>query len=344
MPSWNPSICIALGCLVFLGCSSSTSHGGAVADAGGIDATGSVEAGADASPPEDAGTDARFPSAAACGDGGVPCPSGFTCAPYGLCEPDCSATKACSTLAYCSPFDAGSTSGFCTGGDYGCVGNVVYPPATSATIDVTVVLYDVSSGQVPAPNATVKACALTDASCASPVAMGTTDATGTVQLTLPSSGTGFDGYADITGPSGDGGTLMEELVFLSEPQATGGPWFSVTVSTEASLAKYWPAPIDPTRAQLVVVGYACGGSPSFGASLTVSNADSMTVLEYDGPDGLSQTATSFPPEDDNALAYAANVPAGTPTLAMSFQGAQVGTMGLGLRPGVSVGAFIAPTP
>jgi hypothetical protein len=68
------------------------------------------------------------------------------------------------------------------------------------------------------------------------------------------------------------------------------------------------------------------------------------VLAYVGPTGLSTKETSFPPSAYNALAYVANVPGSTTALTMSFQGAQVGTMNVALRPGASVVAFLSPTP
>jgi hypothetical protein len=228
--------------------------------------------------------------------------------------------------------------------NYSCLGHVRNPAPTASTIGVFVRLTDVSNDDQPAANVSVRACAKSDAECVDPVFTGTTDSTGTANLTLPITGDGFDGYADCTGSSASGAALMEELVFGSQPVVEAGEWFRVTIDTAANQQRGWPAVIDPSRAQMIVVAYACLGTDAFGASLAVSAADQQTMLAYDGPDGLSTTDTTFPEWQNNALAYVANIPGTSTTVTTTYQGQRVGSMDVALRPGIDVVAYLGPTP
>ena len=315
----------------------------------------------------DAGVDARL-EAASVADEGVEgdafagsdaavlpeCDLGKTCAlPLVcdesdlLCEPACDATQPCGAGNFCRLATPGSVDGNCIGPDYECLGHVPPLPAPTATyFALTTTYLDVSSGSgVPAVGLTVNACAKTDASCAAPVGTAMTGASGSALLEVPAGTVGFDGYLDVAGPSGDGGAILETLVFSSEPVLADGFGHTTNVTTAAALQQSVAVlgALDPTRAQLLVFDEACRATPAFGASIAVSSADGASKVGYVGPTGIAAGASSFPVNAE-ALAYAVNVPGPTTTLTTTFGGQMVNTLDVVLRPNVLVTAYLTASP
>jgi hypothetical protein len=272
------------------------------------------------------------------------CPSGTICDPYyQLCEPTCSGdqVKPCPSNAGCFRLVDAGVAGDCVAGDYVCLGSVTFDSPTAPLIHVALLLTDVPS-DAPPPLATVRACAKNDAACANPVATSTSDALGRAEFVLPTGAHGFDGYLDITGTSSTGEPLMEQLFYNSAPWTSDVQQY-VTVGSASSTQTGWPATFDPARAQMIVLAVACSFTPAFGALLAVSAADSRTTIAY--PEGLGFSYDAgFPAQDNNALAYVANVPGAGTTLTTTYQGVRVGTMDVVLRPGVIVIAYLEPTP
>jgi hypothetical protein len=250
----------------------------------------------------------------------------------------------CTASTFCVLSTPGVLTGNCIGPDYECLGNVPTPPVPTATYFTIIQPYlDGSSGTaIPAVGLTVNACSTTDAPCASPVAGGMTNPSGDATLSVPS---GFDGYFDVTGPSGDGGSIVETLVFASEPVLAGGFVAPTTVLTAAALQQSVAAlgTLDPTRAQLIVNDQACRSTPAFGASLAVSSADGATKVGYVGASGIDTGASTFPVNDE-ALAYVVNVPGATTTLTTTYEGQTVNDLAVVLRPNVLVVVVLGPTP
>jgi hypothetical protein len=241
----------------------------------------------------------------------------------------------------------GSVSGSCVGPDYQCLGEVPTPPAPTSTYFSVINTYvDVSSGvPVPAAGLTVNVCAKTDAPCASPEDTATTDESGGVSLTVPAGPSGFDGYFDVTGPSGDGGTILETLVFSGQPVVADGYGPTTNVMTAAALQQSVAAlgTLDPTRAQVLVADEACRSTPAFGASLAVSSADGATKVGYVGASGIVAGASTFPVNDE-ALAYVVNVPGGATTLTTTYGGQMVNELDVVLRPDVLVSVYLVASP
>jgi hypothetical protein len=328
------------------------SHSGASfpADAGGDHAI--VDGSAEASGGDDGGTssDAAGPDAAELAECSefVTCALPWTCDETDLlCEPVCNATQTCGAGTYCRLTSPGALSGSCVGPDYQCLGNVPAPPAPTASFfTITDTFMDVSSGTaVPAVGLTVKVCEKSDTACAAPDNVGMTDTSGSSSLSVPAGTDGFDGYLDVTGPSGDGGTIVETLLFANQPVLANVVSPTTDVSTAPALEQELAAlgTLDPTRAQLTVVDGACRATPAFGASLTVSSADGATKVGYVGPSGIVPAATTFP-VSQSALAYVLNVPGTTTTLTTTYGGQTVNDLAVVLRPGVLVVVSLAASP
>jgi hypothetical protein len=335
--------------VLVIGCSAQSSSGSFPGEAG-------VDARLEASSPADAGGD-RDASGGPDGDDGgddLPecddgktCALPFTCDPTDLlCEPTCGAMQACAAGTFCR-LTTGSLGGNCIGPDYQCLGHIPSPPApTDSAFSIIDTFLDVSSGlPTPAVGLTVKACAKTDAPCANPVGLATTDQSGAAGLTVPAGTDGFDGYLDVTGPSGDGGTILETLVFSSQPVVAGGYGPTTNVQTAAAFQQSVAAlgTVDMTRAQLLVVDEACRSTPAFGASLAVSSADGSTKMGYVGVSGIAAGASTFPVADE-ASAYALNVTGATTTLTTTYGGQTVNQFDVVLRPDVLCVVLLDATP
>jgi hypothetical protein len=302
---------------------------------------GDADAGADADPGEAEAGGGQYAPCSSNAD----CASGFTCdARLLVCEQDCTcqavvnqyqvtceAGSGCpvNSGTYCVPFNETALPGACVGGDYACLGHVVYPEATTPTVNVGVALF-FNPGS-PAAGILVKACAKTDAPCASPLTMGTTDPQGHVTLTVPSPGTGFDGYFDLTGPASEGGVIQEQLVWSSSPYAASELAWSANVATADSRG-----PLDPSRTLLLVLGSACSGTPAFNSLLSVSAADSETKIT---PVWTTPSAGGGPPQW-----FVYNVPGASTQITLTHDGATLSTMDIPLRPGACIYAFMSPTP
>lgn len=93
----------------------------------------------------------------------------------------------------------GGGAGGASGGPFACVGEVVFPNAPAASLDISIRFFhlpqslgDPADG-APAEGITVLACA-DGTDCSTPIDSATADATGAIALTLPTPGTGFAGY------------------------------------------------------------------------------------------------------------------------------------------------------
>ena len=338
---WCPLAVLAIGC--------SPSGTGSFPDAGtdtGVDARLDAPAAPDEGPDGDAfaGPDATpLPEC----DHGKTCALPLSCDEADLlCEPVCDAMTACAGGTFCL-LSTGSTRGNCIAPDYQCLGNVPPPPAPTVTFfTVTNGYVDVSSGMgVPAVGLTVKVCAKTDAPCASPLDMAVTGVSGSASVTVPAGATGFDGYFDVTGPSEDGGTILETLIFSNEPVLASGYGPTTNVATAGALQQTLAAlgTLDTTRAQLQVVDEACRDTPAFGASITASSADGATKVGYVGASGIEAGASTFPVGQE-ALAYVVNVPGATTTLTTTYAGQTVNGLDVVLRPEVLVTVHLEASP
>ncbi|HEX3344910.1 MAG TPA: hypothetical protein VHS09_10075 [Polyangiaceae bacterium] len=319
---------------------------GSPGDAHG-DAADAADGGADANADADASAGADAAELPEC-DHGKTCALPLTCDGTDLlCEPVCDAMNPCAPTAFCH-LAVGAVSGNCIAPDYECLGDIAAPPPPTTTyFFVSDTFLDVSGGGggVPAAGLTVKVCEKSDTLCATPDDSALTTASGTVSLTLPAGADGFDGYLDVTGPSGDGGTIVETLVFSSQPVVANGSGPTTNVGSAQALQQLVASlgTVDPTRALVEVVDQACRSTPAFGASLTVSSADGATRVGYLGAAGLVAGASSFPVSAE-ASAYVLDVPGTTTTLTTVYGGQTVNDLDVILRPGVLVVAYLTATP
>jgi hypothetical protein len=219
--------------------------------------------------------------------------------------------------------------------------NVAITPDGCSLVYTTTVDFDPKSPRNP-PGILVSACGESDLPCATPLATGTTDDAGTVGLHLPNAGDGFHGYLDVTGPS-----FTEQLVYFSHPVTSG----NLTVLAGDSLVYQYVFPSGTTtRGRLWIIAEGCVGTPAFGASFAISNADPQTVYEvYAGLTTIAD-ADIFPPTQwvtgSSLVAYgfADNAPTGPTTVTTTYAGQPVGSMHVYLRAGAVVQAVLAPTP
>ena len=188
------------------------------------------------------------------------------------------------------------------GKHWDCVGKVTnpLPKGPQVALDVSV-----STGQAALGGVTVLACNL--GSCATPLANGTTDATGHVVLTLPLGAGGFTGYLALSAA----GYEPEQFFFayrLSEVRSDL-QLYMFTSATLAGLVGAAGVTLDPARGVVIVGTGDCDFQAAQGVAVQATGTDGQTkVLYLLANQILSATATVT---DAPGVAFLVNVPAGT---------------------------------
>jgi hypothetical protein len=222
--------------------------------------------------------------------------------------------------------------------DYGCAGNIAYPPQSGPTVDlqVTVLYFEY---EAPLPNIPVSACDASDLTCANPLATGTSDTAGTVALRVPNAGDGFRGFL-YAAPNG----WWPQFAYWSSPLASG----SVTlVMGPSNLAG--PTP-DPGHGVLWIFAEGCSSTPAFGASLSIAGTDSRTQITMTSDGFTASALTTFPtwtgtPTDvAYAMAFVNDIPVGNASVTTTYGGARVGNATVPIRDGALVSLVLGPTP
>lgn len=148
-----------------------------------------------------------------------------------------------------------------------CVGDVEWPTATATSATFTISFIEILFGVSDAPpvdGLSVSACE-GDSACAEPLATGTTDAMGEVELTIPLTPQGFRGFFRLTKDGFVSGSL-----FLLPPIVRSfvwwhGPWAVFRSTSFAEMASADGRPLDPTKGSVVVLSSDCnylGGTTS----------------------------------------------------------------------------------
>lgn len=283
---------------------------------------------------------------------GAACGSDPECVTYRQCAAAC-ADATCSNACYDAHPDAGKTSDpFATCrrtrcsqpcAALSCVGAVTWPAPATATLDMTFVLQSYKDG-APIAGATVRACAKTDATCASPLATGTTDATGTVQLAMPTSPAGFAAYLEATA-TGYTKTLTF-VQFADNAKTLAAKKLYLTSFDEGTFAGFGAlagATLDPTRGHVAFGAFDCNGNRVAGVSVATSTADAQSVTTYVVGSGPSDTAKETDPSGAGGVF---NVPVGAATLTGTLQPSKttLGKSDVLLRAGWVTTVNVTPSP
>ena len=229
------------------------------------------------------------------------------------------------------------------GADWSCVGSVTLPTPVGTSCSLSMTLSDFATN-AGVSGIAVKACAKSDATCANPIASGTTDANGAVTLTdVPLGVSGFDGYLDASG-----GGILPTLVYRSIPASKGlaGAHFPVLTSAEASgVATLLGTSIDATRGHVAGSAVDCSGNWPAGVMLGASTADASTRGFYLVGGAPSATATATDANESNGGGYL-NLPVGTATVTAKVQATGVvsSSVDVQVRAGTMTLVYLFPTP
>jgi hypothetical protein len=181
-----------------------------------------------------------------------------------------------------APIQAACETACAVGENWSCVGNVVLPVANGADTLVTVTVTTISGAVVP--GVTVRGCAKSDLTCASPLDSQTTDSNGVAAVRVRGAaiGYGFDGYYDIARASDVDATaplgpqIVPFLFFAtyssSQPTAALSA-VALTPSDLASLAAHGGLGLDDagTLGTVVAIAFDCRLQPAPGVTFAASS-------------------------------------------------------------------------
>ncbi len=226
--------------------------------------------------------------------------------------------------------------------DWSCLGSVIWGTPTLASLDILGTALDYVTG-APVAGATARACARTDAACATPLDEGTTDAAGQVTLTVPLGTTGFDGYFEVS-MTGYVTTLRYTVEPITEmPPESGRMVQIVDLGTFALLAASLGVTPDPARGHLVINALDCTPFYAAGVSLAVDTADSGSTRIYMVGGLPSTTATET---DASGAAGFVNLPTGPASVSTTLVSTSeaIGSTDIDIRAGAICIFAITPTP
>jgi hypothetical protein len=224
-------------------------------------------------------------------------------------------------------------------GSWACLqaGTLAPPrPVFSDTADrvvYSVQIVDLSTGQIY-PDASVRACGVTDINCESPVtSMLSVDAEGWVDLPLFRN---FTGYLEVR--SADAVPL---IFYLSEPiqeSTVEYPLALVSLASLGPLVQLLGVPFEPDSGVLAVRAFDCQGSPASGVSLS-TESDGATWYFVDGLPTRMSAVTGA-----DGLAGIVNVDPGLAVVELAAQnGVSIdGPQSVVMRPGWMSAIFVRP--
>jgi hypothetical protein len=221
--------------------------------------------------------------------------------------------------------------------EFSCVGKVTWAAPTSATATMQFTVADYQSGTA-INGATVKACGTSDATCATPLSMQTSDASGMVKLTVPTAPGGIGAYLEITA---NGYPVHLNYPWLApdlNPDGANRVIPLVSGSLLPLLASSAGKTIDMTMAQVIFLAVQCVDYNAPGVSVS---AGSGTPIYIAG--GLpSGTATAT---DASGAGAVLNVtPATSTTIASTLNGNKYGSVNVVTRAGAVTALNVVPTP
>lgn len=247
-------------------------------------------------------------------------------------------------------------------GPWSCLGNVEFPDAGAAQVNVIVPLVDLSTKMpVTAADVAARVCAKIDVNCNSPLATTQPDANGLLHLTLTA---GFDGFVLITPivPTSDAGApdggdagdadaaapdvFVPSFVFFNPPiekDLTYAAIVMVRLSALGQIAAIEGTSIDPSLGAVFMETVDCTATPAAGVSVTLDSTTTTTQGFYFDK-GLP--VLNSPSTDVSGYAGFVNVPLGTRTIKGTLEATKqtIGTATVFTRPSMISYTVMAPTP
>jgi hypothetical protein len=235
---------------------------------------------------------------AMCCSQGTACASNKDCAALNLCVSGCFDTVSCpSDCQTTYPLGATAFQAWqtCTnqcasacqpGQSWECLATPVAwpkaPPAGTITFSVTFVNF---TAEAPFVGSAVKACSKLDLTCQNPLDVATTDASGTVTVTVPAGLSGFDGYLDVSGGKAGGtGSPVFPALWYPVPfivaDGSRGPTTLLGADEFTTLTMATGTTLDPNRGHITLNAVDCAFGPAAGVSFVVDSADQSTVSYY----------------------------------------------------------------
>jgi hypothetical protein len=208
-------------------------------------------------------------------------------------------------------------------------------------VAITLVVRDYVTAQ-PQPGLSVSACAPADVTCTSPSAAGSTDATGTVVLSLPllplsgAGGQGPGGYLQVTSP-----TIVPTLVYWGFPLAESAlslQTYVLTPAEQQSTLQAEGVTLDANRGQITAQVMDCRLHRAPVVAVTASTSDALTRSLY-GSTGATST-------DSTGTVTFVNVPPGVTSLTATplAEGRPSTQVAVDVRPGTITQVTMVPTP
>lgn len=210
--------------------------------------------------------------------------------------------------------------------DWSCLGSApqqMFRSGTAAGHFRIVELLDDS----PLEGVTVRSCARSDESCASPLDEGMTDESGEVTIDVT---TAEQRFIEVEGPG-----MLPVLSFNNGPPKSAAFDERIRVlapDTFAGLEAILGTTGDPARGHAGVQANDCAGKEAVGVIFELDVADASTIIGYFGESGIPETDLVETTVDGRAAV--ANIPAGPVTLSarLAKSGELIGTRTFFVRP------------
>jgi hypothetical protein len=161
------------------------------------------------------------------------------------------------------------------GTNWGCVGDFDFPLSGTNEVNFEATFVDLLGNRVA--DLAVDACNALEPDCADPIVSGVTDEDGKLSLTIPASGTGFDGFFAASKPG-----FVASRYYAAVPLRTSVQQ-RLTTATEAqaqSSAALAGTTIDPSRGQLIVTMVDCLGQLGIGVQFDIGDAADAESAEF----------------------------------------------------------------
>jgi hypothetical protein len=213
--------------------------------------------------------------------------------------------------------DAGSDADAAVDPKWGCIGSVTWPASDpTQTVNFRGHFLTALTEQAIV-GLDVKACGRLDVDCTTPLAAGTTDVDGYVNLTVPKN---FSGFLQMIAAPADG--IMPSIGLILPPQETSDPpdasiaaAVSVHLITKAAfdgLLLQINKTADPAQGHLFGLAVDCTGQPAAKVAVHADTISPQTIAYYTASTGIPSTTAQ-----ETASAGEAgfiNLPPGTETI------------------------------
>lgn len=245
-----------------------------------------------------------------------------------------------------APSDASRDAGGDAGPDpWACLGRVMPGTPAGAMSTITYVVQNFQTN-MPMSGVTVKVCARTDLTCATPQSMGVTNAMGTVMLTAMLGASGFDGYFELTGGTGTDQVVPTRTFPVPAITASSQRFVNNAIPqlTFELLGGVLNARLDAMTGGITGLAADCNGRPAAGVAVSLAPAQASATRFYIAG---SLPSTSAMATDATGLFGYVNVAPGDYTLTADRTSpmARVGTATLNVRGGfISLAANLGPSP